>query len=446
MRLHFYIGLFVGPFIFIAALTGTIYVLTPQLESRYYSTWLFTDNTGTVHPLSQQITAAMQAVNQHYPQATLSAVRPAPAVGYTTRVMFSLPSLNTSESYAVFVDPVSLDIRGAATVYGTSGILPFRTMLDYLHRHLLLGEMGRAYSELAASWLWLSALGGLFIWHRNRKMTPRLHRQSGSASNSPVRQRMRLRQRHTVIGLTLTLGLIFFSATGLTWSRWAGENIASLRATLGWLTPSLSTQLNAPSPATGNLHLEHQATSPSAGSPLSVDTFDKVQTLARQAGIDAGKIEIKPATKPHRAWTVSEIDRSWPTQVDAVAIDPVTLTIIDRVRFADYPLAAKLTRWGIDAHMGILFGWPNQLLLAAFGFSLCLLIVWGYRMWWIRRPRHHAISHPLQTLTLAFLPLRTATKGVILISAMMLALSLPVMGVSLLLFLLIDIWRWRRTR
>ena len=41
--------------------------------------------------------------------------------------------------------------------------------------------------------------------------------------------------------------------------------------------------------------------------------------------------------------------------------------MVDEVRFADYPLMAKLTRWGIDAHMGVLFGVANQLLLVAFG-------------------------------------------------------------------------------
>ena len=35
-RLHFYIGLFIAPFIFVAALTGTLYVLTPQLEQAIY--------------------------------------------------------------------------------------------------------------------------------------------------------------------------------------------------------------------------------------------------------------------------------------------------------------------------------------------------------------------------------------------------------------------------
>ena len=38
------------------------------------------------------------------------------------------------------------------------------TWLDGLHRHLNLGEPGRIYSELAASWLWVVALGGVCLW------------------------------------------------------------------------------------------------------------------------------------------------------------------------------------------------------------------------------------------------------------------------------------------
>jgi hypothetical protein len=51
-RLHFYIGLFVGPFIFVAALTGTLYVATPQLEN-----WLYQDAAAErrSQPLSAQL-------------------------------------------------------------------------------------------------------------------------------------------------------------------------------------------------------------------------------------------------------------------------------------------------------------------------------------------------------------------------------------------------------
>ncbi len=52
------------------------------------------------------------------------------------------------------------------------------------------------------------------------------------------------------------------------------------------------------------------------------------------------------------AWTVNEIDRSWPTRVDAVAIDGETLQVVDRTRFSDFPLMAKLTRWGVDFSYG----------------------------------------------------------------------------------------------
>ncbi|RNM26651.1 PepSY domain-containing protein [Dickeya undicola] len=449
MRLHFYIGLFVGPFIFIAALTGTLYVLTPQIESRLYSHQLFTGSEGPPQLLSQQITAATHALGDKAQYARLTAVRPAPETGQTTRVMFSLPELGPSESFAVFVDPVSLDIRGALTVYGTSGILPFRTRLDYLHRSLLLGDLGRNYSELAASWLWIAALGGLYIWFSTRKNHSRLHRRPAAVGRSPARQRQRLRRTHTAIGLLLLVGLLFFSATGLTWSRWAGDNVAQLRAVMGWQTPSVNTHLDTASAPPSSAHAEHSLMSmplhPTT-SQTDPQTFDSVLAAARAAGIDAGKIEIRPATRLQRAWTVSEINRTWPTQVDAVAVDPMTFRIVDKVNFADYPLAAKLTRWGIDAHMGVLFGLPNQLLLSAFGLGLCSLIVWGYRMWWNRRPKRPIATSPLQTLTTAFLQLSGRLRLLVLVITSTLAISLPVMGVSLAMFLLIDIWRWSHQR
>ncbi|MEU4932328.1 PepSY domain-containing protein [Streptomyces yokosukanensis] len=46
------------------------------------------------------------------------------------------------------------------------------------------------------------------------------------------------------------------------------------------------------------------------------------------------------------------------------------------------PVRAKLTRWGIDLHTGVLFGLVNQIALALLAFALILQIVWGYRMWW----------------------------------------------------------------
>ncbi|MDT8853350.1 DUF2534 family protein [Pantoea dispersa] len=451
-RLHFYIGLFVAPFIFVAALSGTLYVLTPQLENLIYADALTAQPQGNAQPLSAQIAAARAYAgeNQH-----IYAVRPAPAARDTTRVQFSDATLGPSQSRAVFIDPYSLKVTGDMTVYGTSGVLPLRTTLDLLHSSLLLGDFGRNYSELAASWLWVAALGGVLLWLGTRPKRRLKTVRKGFAFT---------RHWHITLGLTLLLGLLFFSVTGLTWSQWAGSNIDKMRTELNWLTPQVNTALSGDAPATpADPHADHRsmpdmdmtsmpmssmakpAAQPAKSLPANAADadWDRVLAAARQDGIRAAKVELRQPKSEGKAWTVSEIDRSWPTQVDAVSVNPHSFAIVDHVWFDRFPLVAKLTRWGVDAHMGVLFGWPNQLLLALFGLGLCSMIVLGYRMWWLRRPALDQAS-PAQTLSASWLALPHYAKGVCLMLALALGYALPVMGVSLLTFVLVDVLRWRR--
>lgn len=436
-RLHFYIGLFVAPFIFVAALTGVLYVLTPQIENILYADALTTQPQGAQKPLSAQVAAARARVGE---TVKIYAVRPAPGATDTTRVQFVSPDLGESESRSVFIDPYTLQVKGDMTVYGTSGVLPLRMWIDKLHRGLLLGDVGRNYSELAASWLWIAALGGLALWLGNR---PR--RQAKKA-----RGRFAVtRHWHITLGLVLLGGLVFFSATGLTWSQWAGNNVNKMRTELGWLTPQVTTTLDRFAPAEPVApHADHHASMngmvmKQTDSNRANADWDRVLNAARNAGIQANKIELRQPKKPGSAWTVTEVDRSWPTQVDAVSVNPDNFSIVDHVMFKDFPLVAKLTRWGVDAHMGILFGLPNQLVLAAFGMGLCAMIVLGYRMWWLRRPAAPIVS-PSQTLVASWLALPHLWKGLSLAVALALGYCLPVMGFSLLIFMSIDIIRWER--
>lgn len=455
-RVHFYIGLFVGPFIFVAALTGTLYVLTPQFENYLYADALFTSSKGEAQPLSRQIDAALNIAGQ---DKQIYAVRPAPSAEETTRVMFSDPQLGASKSRAIFIDPVTLAVKGDMTVYGTSGILPFRTWLDDLHRGLLLGDAGRVYSELAASWLWVAALGGVILWLTSRKS------RSPRKLSEKIEKQQHSRRWHSSLGLILLAGLLFFSATGLTWSQWAGDNIGVLRAYMGWMTPAVKTSLDPLAEAApADEHAQHHA--PMADMPdmpgmdmsehampaapqavtVSAVTFDAVVQAARASEIEANKIEIRPAYTAGKAWTVTEVDRSWPTQVDAVSVDPGSLQIVDHVRFADFPLLAKLTRWGVDAHMGILFGVWNQAILVIFGVGLCVMIAWGYRLWWLRRTVSNDGSNPAVTLLQTWKTVPFSLQCPIFVITLGLAISLPVMGTSLVIFLLIDVFRWQKNR
>lgn len=440
LRLHFYVGLLVGPFILIAALTGTLYVLTPQIERMVYREALFTGETGTWQspetpepaPLAEQIRAARKIAGD----APVFALRPAPTPADTTRVMFADPALGPSESRAIFVDPFTLRIRGDMVVYGTSGILPLRTTIDYVHRNLMLGEFGRYYSELAASWLWVATLGGVWLWATGR-------RRSAPLNQLPPAQR--LRRIHALIGVSIAVVLLFLSVTGLTWSQAAGARIDALRATMGWVTPALDLSLDGAGMAgmAGGEHAEHMAQAAAmtalAGPELD-DYFDVALASARFAGIDAPMTEIRPP-KPGKAWLVTEYDRSWPSQVDAAAVDPAMFNVISRTDFDSFGPVAKLVRWGIDAHMGVLFGVANQIVMALAGLGLVASILYGYRIWWLRRPAAGALP---QTLVAAWSRTGLAVRIASALAALALGWALPVLGASLALFIGIDLLRSRK--
>ena len=142
-------GVFVGPFILVAAASGALYALTPQLEQLVYDDELHAPVAASSLPLADQIRAADAYVAADTSQietgaaATIVAVRPDPNPGDTTRVMYTDASLGESKTRAVFVDPATAEIRGDLPVYGTSGSLPLRTWISDLHRSLHLGDAGR---------------------------------------------------------------------------------------------------------------------------------------------------------------------------------------------------------------------------------------------------------------------------------------------------------------
>lgn len=454
-RLHFYAGILIGPFILIAALTGAAYAISPTLEKAIYADELSVPATDDPVPLADQIDAANTVIGVS--DSTLSAVRPAPEPGDTTRVMYDDPSLGESESRAIFVDPVTAEVVGDLTVYGTSGALPLRTWIDQMHRNLHLGDVGRIYSELAASWLGIVAAAGLVLWILRARRTKKL-----AAMLWPNRRHKGLSRTfswHASVGVWAAIGMLFLSATGITWSQFGGEHVTKLRAALSWETPAVSTELGSQSDAAGaggttsaGAHAHH-GTSAEAADPAAVRSvidpadFDMMLAMARGVGIDSESVEILPPEDDGSAWVVQEIQRSFPTKVDAVAFDPETMEVTDRVDFSDYGVAAKLARWGIDLHMGTLFGLVNQIVLCVLALGIAAMVVWGCVMWWQRRPKRNPAKR------FGSVPPRGALTdtpwwgvGAVVLAAVAIGLFLPLVGISLLAFLVVDVALGLRTR
>lgn len=443
-RLHFYAGILVAPFLLVAALSGALYAIAPTLENVVYDGYLHTDSRGTAQPLADQVSAALQA----RPDLTLSAVRPSVSEGDTTRVLFDGPALGESERLAVFVDPVTAKPVGELVSYGSSGALPLRTWISSLHRNLHLGEPGRLYSELAASWLWVIALGGLVLWisqYRRARGRARLFTVDRSA-----RGRAHTVNWHGAMGIWVAVGLIFLSATGLTWSTYAGANVSELRSALQWTTPSVDTALpgtgSAPSADGGHTdhadHTGHAMTADSGPSDpattTSVERLDGVVATARAAGID-GKIEVSIPETTDEAFTVTETREAWQFSPNSVAVDGADDRVVDESWFADWPFAAKLTSWGIALHMGVLFGLVSQIALFVLALVLVAIIVRGYQMWWQRRPRRgtRAVGRPPRRGALRSLPI-PAIVGVLVV-AVAIGWFIPLLGISLAAFVIVDV-------
>jgi uncharacterized iron-regulated membrane protein len=392
VRLHFYAGVFIAPFLVVSALTGLAFTLTPTLDGYVYDAYLHPARVeGSPLPLVEQVRAA-RLVN---PEGTIAAIQPPDRPDATTKVILNLPELGEKQR-TVYVDPYSGRVRGDLITWFDE--TPLMTWFDDLHRNLHLGVVGRHYSELAASWLWVLVGGGVVLW-LGRPRTYRGDRWLGRILWPDPRARGVRRSRgwHASIGLWLAVGLLILSATGLTWSRYAGAKFTAVLEDLQAHAPQIDATLpNAAAPAPGAAgeaadggHGEHGVGGgqPATDLPAGIDV-DRVAATARAAGL-RDPFQVSPPADQTSGWTAREVDNRWPIGRDQVAIDPTSGQVFASNPWADYPLLAKLSTLGIQAHMGLLFGPVNQLVLAAIAIGLLTAIFYGYRMWWQRRPTHN---------------------------------------------------------
>ncbi|MFE6640757.1 PepSY-associated TM helix domain-containing protein [Streptomyces tendae] len=420
LRLHFYAGVLIGPFLLVAAVTGLLYTATPQIEAVVYRHELHVTPDGDPDALSAQVAAARKAV----PEGTLVSVTPAPGRTDSTRVVFEKPGLPDNYTQTAFVNPYTSEVLGQERTFA-GWWMPVRAWVDGLHRHLNLGEPGRIYSEIAASWLWVEILGGLALWLTTPRARNRIRRivvpQGGPKG------RRRTMSWHAVVGVWASAGLLGLSVTGMTWSVHAGASIGEIQSALAGPSPAVSTSLPAAD--------EKPGAGPAAVNDVGIDA---VVAAAHAAGL-RGVMNVSPPTEDQATYVVEENTRSWPERHDTVAVDPATGTITDRANWADHPLLAKMTSWGIDAHMGLLFGLANQIVLALLALALIGMLLWGYRMWWLRRPTR------TEGFALGRAPARGAWRrlpGWFLAPAVLIAAVIgyyiPLFGLPLLCFIAVD--------
>ena len=424
-RIHFYGGMFVGPFILIAALTGCLYAVAPSLEKVVYHDVMTVPAVEKPVSLEEQIRAAQQ----EHPDMPVTQVWPATTPTDSTRVIVADPGIDESLQHTVFIDPATAKVIGDYPTYSGIGEMPLRRWISSLHESFHLGKPGELYSELAASWLWVMACGGLYMWWIRRR--PKNKATANAAQQQPKRSaRWKATRLHSTIGAWIFIGLLGLSATGITWSGLAGDNVDSLVERMHWKATPINTALHGTTAETHE-HTGHEghAGHGVGGASPSVSVAaeaERVLATGRAEGL-TGPLRVYPPEDAHSAWQISERWVEWRTTSDAVSVDGATGDVIDRQPFSSLPLFSKLSSWGIYLHMGIMFGLPLQIALLALGLAIAVLVVLGYYMWWKRRPRFLPTTH-----------FSWATTGLGALFAATVGVFLPLLGITLAAFLVLD--------
>ncbi|MBJ7311722.1 PepSY-associated TM helix domain-containing protein [Rugamonas sp. CCM 8940] len=457
-RIHLWAALIASPFALIATLTGILYIFTPQIEAALYRNIDHVTPNGAVLPLDIAVAAARAAAPaglsvlavlppyqaddavrvtlapqgqargehdahqpsqqpatpptppnaQHRHAATATATAQELAPMAIAEAPAKPASGSPSGSLVVHVDPYT------GTVLGTLASADrFGHWSKKLHSHLLQGDGWRWMIELAASWMLVMLLTGVYLWWPRgaQKALP----QTGAAG------RNFWRQWHGFLGVALGLMSLPILLTGLTWSKYAGEQVRVLRDAAGQASPQPPRELRS-GPANGAVALDWQA----------------AWNAARRHAPDVA-LQLTPPRTPQHPWRVGAAERGQPDKRFDLLLDAYNAQTLYYSGWQRQTAFGKATSIGIPFHRGE-FGWWNQALLLVFGLSVLFSLVSGWLMYFKRRAPG-TLGLP-KLLPGAW---RAVTPGLWL-SALALCALMPLLAVSAALVLLCESILWRRLR
>ncbi|MFC5550427.1 PepSY-associated TM helix domain-containing protein [Massilia aerilata] len=370
-RIHFWAALIASPFAFIAVSTGMLYIFTPQIEAALYGQLERVAPQEARLPLDAAVEAARKAAPAGF---EVLAVTPPARAGDAVRVGFGPPRPGAGahaghgeaaaataapaarpgqggERITVFVDPYRGQVLGSQRDQDR-----FSEWARRLHSRLLQGESLRWMIELAASWMLVMLLTGLYLWWP-RPGQPALPR-------SGARGRAGWKQWHAFIGVLLGVLSLAMVLTGITWSKYAGENVRALRDWSGQASPQ----------APARLHSMPQ------GQQLSYQqAWDRTRALVPDA-----PPQLTPPRGPHGVWRAGSADRRHPASRFDLVLNAYDGQVLYRAGWDDQTAFGKATAVGIPFHRGELGVW-NQLLLFVFAAGVLFSLVSGWVMFFQRR-------------------------------------------------------------
>ncbi len=431
-RWHFYAGLFCIPFVMWLALTGSIYLFKPQIETWLERPYDHLTLAGPSQPPSAQVEAALNAA----PGTVLRAYELPQTPTSAARVIVS----REAKQIRVYVRPDNLQVLKVLNEDDR-----FMRTIFRMHGELLIGDRGSNLVELAACWTIVMLITGLFLWWPRGAsglagvIWPRL---GGGA-------KMFLRDLHAVTGVWVSFFAIFLLLTGLPWAKNWGGYLKEVRkftgtavATQDWTNGRSSelAQRRAQDAATraaqADEHADHMNMGGMkmdglAGMPPPMDRYAPLDLMVPTVAALRlpPPVLISPPGKKHGGWTGKSDTPNRPQRVD-LTLDASTGAVLSRTNFNQRHWIDQVVGTGVAAHEGQLFGALNQALGVFTALGLLALSISAAVMW-LRKKPHDRLGAPEP---LADQPIG---PGIVIIAAL-LFVYLPLLALSAILVALLE--------
>ncbi|MBU2956610.1 PepSY domain-containing protein [Paracoccus sp. 1_MG-2023] len=425
-RWHFYAGLFVIPFFLILAVTGLMMLWIAQIDGRDGERIAATTQ-GAPASLRAQIAAALADVPGGEPVKYIASRDDQGAA------IFRIDGPEGARTVAV-------DPHGATVIANFPHRGGWYDWADSMHGTLMMGVFGDRLIETAASLGIMLLATGLYLWW------PR--GGQGWRAFLPVRRQGRAmwRSLHSVTGIWISVALLFFLISGLSWAGiWGGRmmqawsTFPAAKYDAVPLSDLTHASLNdgpkeipwaieqTPLPVSGS----NAGQGPRVPQPVGIDQVDR---FAQQIGF-TGRYQLNIPRNETGVWTISRdsmsTDSRNPTRDRTVHIDRYSGAMLADMRFADYSVPGKAMAAGIALHMGTL-GWWSVIANTAFCLGVIFLCVSGAAMWWLRRP-----SGSLR-LVAPPMPHAMPRWPAAMIVAAVIGLAFPLAGLTFVAVLILD--------
>ena len=204
-RWHFLAGLLSLPFLLNLAVTGSLYLFTPEINHILYSA--LEDVPARSAPM-----AASALVQKTATQTQAEVLRMTVPSGPNKSVQMLLRT-PSGESRTAFVNPYDGSVIGTIPEGGVMQIVRKIHSLQYF------GFWTSCLVEIAAGWAIVLALSGIFLWW------PRGRSGGVLTVRGTPKSRIFWRDLHAVTGLFVSSLIVFLAVTGMPWSMVWGKYV-----------------------------------------------------------------------------------------------------------------------------------------------------------------------------------------------------------------------------